>query len=128
MKHDIRAFFFVMFSAAVARAASAGPPITFEENRGQAAPEVDFMSRAARYRIFLTRTEAVIAATDGTVIHITLTGANPTNTVGLHRLSARSNYFVGSDPSHWHTGIRNYEEVRQTQAYPGIDVEWHGRA
>src|SRR5579872_3805838 len=108
MKRYIRAFIFATFYAEVASAVSAALPVTFEENRGQAAPEVVFLSRAAGYRVFLTRSGAVIAATDGTVVRIRLAGAASTVPSGLHRLSARSNYLVGSDPARWRTGVPNY--------------------
>src|SRR5260370_23169016 len=38
-------------------------PLTFEANQGQTDPQVKFVSRGARYNLFLTTSEAVLALT-----------------------------------------------------------------
>src|SRR5947209_13847988 len=87
-------------------------PIVFEENRGQASREVLFLSRGAGYGVFLTSNRTLIATNDAKVVQIGLAGAKEVKPVGVDRLSAKSNYFIGSDPAHWHTGIFNYASVR----------------
>jgi len=105
----------------------AASPIVFEENRGQASHEVLFLSRAAGYGVFLTGNRTVIATNDAKVVQIRLAGAKEVKPVGVDRLPAKSNYFIGSDPARWQTGIFNYARVRYADVYPGIDVLWHGR-
>src|SRR5581483_7993886 len=103
------------------------PPITFEENRGQAPPEIAFLSHVRGFDIFLTRSGDVIAAGKGAPVLISLSGANAAGPEGVHRIAARSNYFIGSDPTRWQTNITNYQKVRFAHAYPGIDILWHAR-
>ena len=45
---------------------------------------------------------------------------------GESELSARVNYFVGSDPSQWRTNVPTYGKVRCREIYPGIDVIYYG--
>jgi uncharacterized protein (TIGR03437 family) len=102
-------------------------PVTFEENTGQVAEDVLFLARAAGYRVYLTSRGAVISADGGRVAYIALAGASRgLNPRGINRLPGRSNYLVGSDPARWRTGIANYEKVRYSRAYPGIDMIWYG--
>jgi len=108
--------------------AFAALPITFEENRGQVPPEVAFLSRAAGYRVFLTRRGAVITLRDGQAVRINLANSRKTTPVGTRCLVAKTNYLPGTDPAGWRTGIANYERVTYPQAYPGIDVTWHSRS
>ncbi|PYT32490.1 MAG: hypothetical protein DMG57_01495, partial [Acidobacteria bacterium] len=111
-------------AAAIVFAAS---PIVFEENRGQASREVLFLSRGAGYGVFLTSNRTLIATNDAKLVQISLAGGTEVKPVGVDRLSAKSNYFIGSDPARWQTGIFNYGKVRYADVYPGIDVLWHGR-
>jgi hypothetical protein len=57
-----------------------------------------------------------------------LGAVNPTaQPVGETLLAGASNYFVGNDPTHWHTGIPNYQGVEYPNIYPGIDVHYSGQ-
>jgi hypothetical protein len=101
-------------------------PVSFEPNLGQAARGVEFLSRTAAYRVFLTRSDAVMAAQDGSTLRIDFVGANPTDPAGVQRLPGNSNYLIGSDPERWRAAILNYKKVRYSNAYPGVDLVWHG--
>src|SRR5882762_8326354 len=92
---------FIVLNAAAGMMFAASP-IVFEENRGQASHEVLFLSRAAGYGVFLTGNRTVIATNDAKVVQIRLAGAKEVKPVGVDRLSAKSNYFIGSDPAVWH--------------------------
>lgn len=37
-------------------------------------------------------------------------------------LTSTTNYFLGSDPSSWRTGVPNYSSLRFQEIYPGIDA------
>ena len=90
--------------------------------------------------MFLTPTESVLslqkpapaagdgaAAPDSVVLSSTFVGANPQpQVVGLDRLAGTSNYFIGSDPSQWHTNIANYGQVEYQNLYPGVDLVFYG--
>ena len=45
---------------------------------------------------------------------------------GMDELPGKSNYFIGNDPSQWHTGVANYSRVAEKGVYPGIDLVYHG--
>jgi beta-propeller repeat-containing protein len=130
-------------------------PLNFELNQGQTDRHVKFVARSNGYVLFLSATEAVMALDnpaahwkgkekldvresdfDSTsrkamppraIVRMKLEGANPTPQLeGLDQLTTRSNYFAGSDPTAWRTGIPNFGRVRYTQVYPGIDMVYYG--
>jgi len=45
---------------------------------------------------------------------------------GLHRLPGISNYFIGNDPSRWHTHIPTYEKVQFENVRPGVNLVYYG--
>ena len=51
--------------------------------------------------------------------------SNP-QVVGLDELLGKSNYFIGNDPSNWHTNIPTYTKVQYQDIYPGIDLIYYG--
>ena len=125
------------------RAASTRWPLRFEENIGQVhgadARQVRFVSRGNAYTLFLTSTEAVLVLRQGAghgrdagkpapvVARMRLSGANPAPHLGgRDELPGKSNYFLGNDPSQWHSGIPNYGRVMAAEVYPGIDLVYHG--
>ena len=60
-------------------------------------------------------------------VHLQLMGADPKPQVtGLEKLVAKANYFVGSDPKDWHTGIPTFAKVRYADVYPGVDLIYYG--
>jgi len=130
-------------------------PLSFEENLGQTAHEVRFVSHGSGYQLFLTPQEAVVAlqarrhfdfsplhraATilalrkahraaqqQMTTVRLRLDGANPNPQItGLERLPARVNYFVGNDPKNWHTDVPSFARVKYTEIYPGVDLVFYG--
>jgi hypothetical protein len=55
-----------------------------------------------------------------------LVGANPAApAAGLEPLVTRVNYFLGSDPSGWHTNVPTFGRVRYAGVYAGIDVSYY---
>ena len=118
--------------------------MSFEANQGQTDASVKFLSRGSGYTLFLTASEAVLSlansasvsgdtpASDSTpqvsVLRTQLVGANPSpDVVGLDPLPGQSNYFVGNDPSQWHTDVPNYSRVQYQNVYPGVDLTYHGQ-
>lgn len=130
-------------SSAQLRTAYGKLPLSFEANRGQTDGQVQFLARSGGYTLYLTGNEAVLAlpassaAPEGKVgcangqgteiVRMKLLGANPSAKAnGLDELPGKSNYFIGSDPKHWHTGVPTYARVRYSNVYPGIDLDYHG--
>jgi hypothetical protein len=121
-------------------------PLSFEANHGQTDPEVQFLSRGSGYSLFLTGKGAVLAlgtaanpgkpkspARPQEIIHMTLLGQasqhpslHPIQAAGEDPLPGKVNYFLGSDPTQWHTGLPTYAKVRYSSVYPGIDLVYYG--
>lgn len=108
-------------------------PLAFEANRGQTDPSVAFLARGAGYALYVTPAEAVFSLKTGDrgvsrVLRMHLVDAAPAATIaGAAPLPGRRNYYIGDDPSRWHTGIPTYREVREAGVYPGVDLIYHGR-
>ena len=119
-------------------------PLSFQVNQGQTAAQVDFLSQGSGYTMFLTAAEAVLslqkpapapaagavaaaAAPASDVLTSSFVGANPhPNVVGLDPLAGTSNYFIGSNPSQWHTNVASYAQVEYQNLYPGVDLVFFG--
>jgi hypothetical protein len=128
-------------------------PLSFEENVGQTAQEVRYVSHGAGYELFLTPQEAVLAlrtsvshdlsprhrfktaralreasrARTMTAVRIRLEGANPAAKIsGMDQLLKRTNYFIGSDPRKWHADVPSYGRVKYSGLYPGVDLVFYG--
>ena len=128
-------------------------PMGFEENRGQAARDVKFVSHGSGYALSLAPQEVDIAllrrramtasplhrpaalralrearkAMKTTVIRMQLQGANPAPAIAANEpLPGRSNYFIGNDRQKWVTDVPSYRRVKYSGIYPGVDVEFYG--
>ena len=56
-----------------------------------------------------------------------LDGANPSAaSPGASPLPGKSNYFIGSDPSKWRSGIPQFARRRVSGVYPGVDLVYYG--
>ncbi len=105
--------------------------VGFEANQGQAgAAAVRFLYRGPLYTLWLTPTEEVIrlrggggAAAAPAVVRLRLEGADPAaRWTGEEPRAARSNYFVGTDPRRWRTGIARFARVHAAGVWPDIDL------
>ncbi|MGB2633355.1 MAG: SBBP repeat-containing protein [Candidatus Acidiferrum sp.] len=128
-------------------------PLSFEENQGQTAREVRYVSHGSGYELFLTPQEAVLAlrsqqhydlsprhraasirairkarkAEETTAVRMQLEGASPNPDIfGMERLPARVNYFIGNDPKKWHTDVPAFARVKYIGVYPGVDLVFYG--
>ncbi len=118
-------------------------PLSFEANVGQTAAQVQYLSSGNGYALFLTSTGAVLSltqpaaggtaktspltSTTGVALAMNLVGANPQASVsGLDKQAGVSNYFIGNDPSQWHTNIANYSQVEYQDVYPGVNLVYYG--
>ena len=67
------------------------------------------------------------ASVTGVALAMNLVGANPQASVtGQDQLPGTSNYFIGNDPSQWHTNIANYGQVAYQDVYPGVNLVYYG--
>jgi hypothetical protein len=126
-------------------------PLSFEANQGQTDSRVKFLSRGAHQTLFLTPTESVFVFTNSdrgggprekpmpptylrkpekrtrSVLRMAFVGANPqAHVIGVEELPGKSNYFIGNDPTQWHTNVPTYDKVKYENVYPGIDLLFYG--
>jgi len=53
--------------------------------------------------------------------------ANPNpEIIAEGEMEYKCNYFIGNDPSKWHTDVPNYEAITLRDIYPGIDLKYSG--
>ena len=64
--------------------------------------------------------------TEDTVLSMKVTGANSSAVIGQDGLPGKSNYFIGNDPSQWHSNVPNYAKVKYAGVYPGVDLIYYG--
>jgi hypothetical protein len=128
-------------------------PLSFEENLGQTAQEVRFLSHGTGYALFLTPQEAVISlqqsmpknlsklhrmayfrtlrkarlAGTRSVLRMRLEGANlAAQIAGGDQLPGKVNYFIGNNPKNWLTDVPSYARVKYAGIYPGVDLVFYG--
>ena len=118
-------------------------PMSFEANQGQADPTVRFLARGQGYTILLGPSEAALGLQSpgqGTripgkaqpkpstrVLRMRIEGADLSSpATGLDRLPGVSNYFIGNDPSQWHTNIPTYKRVQFEHIRPGVNLVYYG--
>ncbi|HHT9153007.1 MAG TPA: DUF7948 domain-containing protein, partial [Candidatus Hypogeohydataceae bacterium YC40] len=53
-------------------------------------------------------------------------GANPVSPQARNALEGKVNYFIGNDPSKWHSDIPTYQEILYPKLYEGIDAVYRG--
>jgi uncharacterized protein (TIGR03437 family) len=114
--------FSAIFACAAANPIPAGllnRPLSFEPNRGQAAPAVRFLARG-NSRDYLLGASGVTV--QGATLHFSGASAEP-NAFGVDALAERHNYFHGPVSQ---TDIPTYRRVRYSGLYEGIDCLFYG--
>jgi len=106
-------------------------PLSFEPNRGQTDPRVQFLSRGPGYSVFITNDETVISLKDtntsNAVVRMRFVGGNTSASAQpIDALPNTSNYLIGNDQSKWRTDVPEYTKIRYQEVYPGIDVVYQG--
>ncbi|HQR34766.1 MAG TPA: SBBP repeat-containing protein [Blastocatellia bacterium] len=107
-------------------------PLSFEENRGQAAEDVRFIARQQHCTLYLTEDEArfemrqQISGKTKTLRVKLARDENNARVEGLEPLSSKTNYFIGNDPREWQTDIRTFSRVTQRSVRPGVDAIFYG--
>jgi RHS repeat-associated protein len=133
-------------------AASATFPLMFEANVGQVDSPAQFLVRGAGYTAYLDATgatyvlqsqtdigpaqsneaasAAALAQTSSIAsVRVELVGANGTALAETgNRLATKSNYYVGKDPTAWHTDVPEFGGVIYRGEYSGIDLNYYGNA
>jgi len=123
-------------------------PLSFEPNVGQSDPQVQYISRASGYALFLTPRETVFLLKSGSPktsdatksglngsapfergssLRLQFLNSNPgAPLTAANKLPGKINYLIGSDSKSWHTNIPTFATVAQHDLYRGIDVVYYG--
>ncbi len=126
-------------------------PLEFEANRGQAPSHFGFVAHGPNYALGLAPSEIALslrgssatnpaellsssalrerqsAAIQASQLRLRLLGAAKDAVLeGLDPEPGVSNYFIGNDPTKWHTGVPHFGMVRVAKAYPGVDLVLYG--
>ena len=112
-------------------------PLSFEANRGQVDPRVNYLAAGQGYKLFLTSNEAVLlmrgrsaettASATSSILRMALVGGNvAAPAAGLESLAGKVNYLLGNDPTKWHRDIPTYGKVEYKGVYPGINLVYYG--
>ncbi len=107
-----------------------GPlPLIFEPNKGQVRPEFAFVGRAGANTVYLNSSGMTFRprVREAAPVTMRFLGGNIAARVeGLEKQPGVSNYYRGSNPANWLTGISQYNKVRFGTVYRGIDVVYYG--
>ncbi len=102
-------------------------PMTFEPNVGEEAPAVEFIGRGRGMTVLLAQREIELRVTGASKpIRLGLVNGSDFNWRAEQRLPAESNYFVGSDPRHWHTHVPHFARVQARNAAAGAGMVVYG--
>jgi Abnormal spindle-like microcephaly-assoc'd, ASPM-SPD-2-Hydin/Beta-propeller repeat/Cep192 domain 4 len=132
-----------LIASAADKPSSRGPvvgygnlPLAFESNQGQTDSQVKFLARGPGYSLFLTADGAVLSARPraareadhgGAVVRMKLLHSSEHASVAaLGQVPGKTNYFIGNDPSRWHTGVPTFAKIRYQAIYPGVDLIYYG--
>jgi uncharacterized protein (TIGR03437 family) len=97
------------------------PTAGLEVNRGQAKPEILFVSRGID-SLALTA-QSVLYSPLGVRLSFVASNLNPRVSF-LDPLPGVVNSFTGTDTRKWVTGIPRYATARLAEVYPGVDVQY----
>jgi hypothetical protein len=100
-------------------------PLSFEENRGQAAAGIRYLSRTHNGTVLLRPGSAALESGAGETITMRFAGS-PAAAVpaGEQKLPGRTSYLLGNERD-WIRDVPNYSSVRYAAVYPGIDAVFH---
>lgn len=73
------------------------------------------------------RAASHLKASPAAFLQMNFLGANPHSQLAADDpRSGKVNYFLGNDPSKWHSNIPLYGRVNYRNIYPGVDLVFHG--
>jgi Domain of unknown function DUF11/Beta-propeller repeat len=102
-------------------------PLAFEANRGQTAPQVQYLARSREGVVFLTRDGFTVSLPHQGSFRMLFDQASSNPVIGAEQpLIARSNY-LSRDPEHSIVNVENFAAVHYRSVYPGIDVRFYGQ-
>src|SRR3990172_4450763 len=70
--------------------------------------------------------EPGVATAGGVRLRLVFVGAEQAEPEGAGVLAQVGHFFLGNDPARWQRDVPGFGEVRYADAYPGIDLVFHG--
>ena len=108
-------------------------PLSFEENRGQAGPQVKYLARGSGYSLALLddgaemKMQRARASGDAATLRLKLRGANQSAKItALEPLPGTVSYYNGNDPSRWRAGVPTFARVSYENVWRGIELVYYG--
>lgn len=103
-------------------------PLVFEANQGQFPAQIGFVGKTERYSVAVEAHDlrfSLPGKHGAAEVVLSLQGSGAAAPAGIAEAPFLTNYFVGSDPAGYRTGIRNYTRIGLRHVYPGIDAEFY---
>jgi hypothetical protein len=97
-------------------------PAYFEPLEGGLNPEILFIARHQSGVLGVSSRGLDIRTRSGAHIKVHWLHGKPGQLRGVDPLPGKSNYFAGSDPAAWRTGVLHYSGVEVASIYPGVDA------
>jgi hypothetical protein len=105
-------------------------PISFERNVGQAPSRYDFVARGEGFGMAIEPTGVTLSlGAEGSpdLVRMDILEANRfADPDALDPLPGHVNYFVGNDPSKWHSNVPTSGRVSYSDVLPGIGITYYG--
>ena len=101
-------------------------PLTFEVNRGQTAPQVQYLARSHEGTLFFTDQGFTVSVPRTGAFRVQFENAATPEISASQKLITRSNY-LGRKGNDAITNVENFGSIRYSGLYPGIDVRFYGR-
>jgi hypothetical protein len=116
-----------LFAAGAPSVNTANLPLAFEAAPGTA----QYLARGAGLHVAVGATGVGVHAgrssRPSSSVQLHFAGANRKAAASTaNQLPGTSNYFIGSDPGKWRTGVSTFAQVEFAGVYPGIDVIYYG--
>jgi uncharacterized repeat protein (TIGR01451 family) len=102
-------------------------PLTFEANRGQTAPQVQYLARSREGLIFFTQNGLTVAVPHAGAFRMLFENAAAPQITPEQELVTRTNY-LGRGGDQPIANVENYGAIRYSGLYPGIDVRFYGQS
>ncbi len=102
-------------------------PLTFEVNRGQTDPQVEYLARSREGIIFFTGNGLTVSVPHTGAFRMIFENAAAPQITPEQELVTRTNY-LGRHADQSITNVKNYGAVRYSGLYPGVDVRFYGQS
>ncbi len=116
----------VSFAADHSSTPAVNIPFSFEVNRGQTAPQVQYLARSPEGVLFFTDDGVTVSVPKIGAFRMQFDSASAAQISAEQELAARSNYLTRKSGSPI-AGVANFRALRYANVYPGIDVRFYGQ-